>query len=294
MEMNVCGRCGGMFESLALEHYCKVCLMEMQAETEAEHNEELQRQRMRHEELMAARQAFDAFHDRLLDLRMEHIDEPGKAAKKARVLLASGQCNAILALGGGFRDALLAEVSQDEWMLEAFADAQPKAAQEAPVRQQIRSVLQWLQSEGEPGSFVVFEIHNHPGYVQMAMTDDKDMEFDFPVTILQLPTATGDSRFERVAELPDIPGAKEEKMLDDGQLKRLLAVLPAHGLSPHMLRLASENSNGVVVGAMESLTFRVPVTATEVFERLIPALFAAVHGIENISNLKIETGNNKS
>lgn len=71
MEMNVCGRCGGMFEAIVLESYCKVCLMEMQAETEAAHNEELQLQQMQHEELMAARQAFDAFRDRLLDLRVE-------------------------------------------------------------------------------------------------------------------------------------------------------------------------------------------------------------------------------
>jgi hypothetical protein len=280
-----------MFEAIVLEFYCKVCLMEMQAETQAEHNEELLRQQMQHEEIMAARQAFDAFRDRLLDVRMEHIDDPDKAAKKARVMFASGQCSAVLALGGGFRDALLVEVSQDEWMLEAFASAQPREAQEAPVRQQIRSALQWLQSEDEPGFFVIFEIPNHPGYVQMVMTGEKDMEFDFPVTIRQLPTVTGDSPYERVSELPDIPGAKQESLLDDGQLKRLLAVLPKHGLSPHMLRLACKDADGVVVGAMESLVFRVPVTAADMFERLIPALFAAVHGIESIVSLKIETGN---
>ena len=115
-----------MFESLLLEHYCEVCLMEIQAETQAEHNRELQREKMRHEENMATRQAFEAFRDRLLELRMEYLDDPDQAAKKARVLLGSGQCDTILALGGGFREALLAEVARDDWMYEAFVDAQPE------------------------------------------------------------------------------------------------------------------------------------------------------------------------
>ena len=59
--------------------------MEIQAETQAEYNRELQREKMRHEESMAARQAFEAFRDRLLELRMEYLDDPDRSAKKARV-----------------------------------------------------------------------------------------------------------------------------------------------------------------------------------------------------------------
>jgi hypothetical protein len=283
-----------MFEAFVLEYYCQVCLIEIQAETHAEYKQTLQRQQMQYEELTAARRALDEFRDRILDMRMGYLDEPGNAAKKARVLFASGQCSAILALGGDFRDALLAEVSKDEWMLKAFASAQPQEAQEAPVRQQIRSTLQWLQSEGKPGTFVIFEVKNHSDYVQMAMTDGQQMEFDFPAIICQLPNVAGGSRYERVSELPDIPGAKYEKLLDDEKLKRLLAVLPKLGLSPQMLRLASKGADGVAVGAMESVTFRVPVNATATFELLIPTLFKAVHGIENLHSLTIETGNSRS
>ena len=292
MEMNVCARCGGMFQADVLESYCKVCLVELQSEIQAEHNESLLRERIQQEKIMAMRKAYDAFRNRLLDLQLEYLDDPAKAANKARVILSSGQCEAILSYGGEFRDALLAEISQDQWMLEAFRATRSREVQEEFVRQQIRSVIHWLQAKGEPGIFVVFEICKHPVYVQMVMTDERSMEFDFPVTIRQLPSATGNLMYERVSDLPNILGAKEDNLFDDEQLKCLLNILQNYNLSPNILRLASKDENGAFIGAMESLSFCIPVTETDIFEQLIPAVFSDVHGIDNCITLKIETGKN--
>ncbi len=288
--MNVCGKCGGMFESLLLEHYCEVCLMEIQAETQAEHNRELQREKMRHEENMATRQAFEAFRDRLLELRMEYLDDPDQAAKKARVLLGSGQCDTILALGGGFREALLAEVARDDWMYEAFVDAQPEEVRIMAVREQIRPVLHWLQSEGQPGSFVAFECPDHDAWIQMQLCDGGDVEFDFPFLIRSAPGQAGPVNYERVDELPEIADAEETMPFDNRQIAAVQAVLQPLGLASNIRRVESRNSDGEPVGAIESLAFRVPVNATEMFEQLIPALFEAVHGVENLGHLEIQTG----
>ena len=279
-----------MFETVVPEHYCKICLMEMQAETQAEHNEELQRQQNQHEEIMAARQAFDAFRDRLLDLRMEHLDDPDQAAKKARVLLGSGQCNSILPLGGGFRGELLAEVARDDWMYEAFVDAQPEEVQIMAVREQIHPVLHWLQSEGQPGSFVVFECRDHDAWIQMQLCDGGDVEFDFPFLIRSAPGQAGPMNYERVDELSDIADAEETRPFDNRQITSAQAVLQTLGLASNIRKVESRNSDGEPVGAIESLAFRVPVAATEMFEQLIPALFEAVHGVKNLGHLEIQTG----
>ena len=288
--MNVCGRCGGMFESGVPEHYCQVCLLEIQAETQAEHNRELQREKMRHEENVAARQAFDAFRERLLDLRMEHVDDPDQAAKKARVLLGSGQCNSILALGGGFRGELLAEVARDDWMYEAFVDAQPEEVRIMAVREQIRPVLHWLQSEGVPGSHVIFECRDHEAWIQMQLRDRGEVEFDFPFSILSAPGQAGAMNYERVSELPEIADAEETRPFDNRQIASAQAVLQTLGLASNIRRVESRNSDGEPVGAIESLAFRVPVAATEMFEQLIPALFEVVHGVKNLGHLEIQTG----
>ena len=279
-----------MFESLVLEQYCEVCLLEIQAETQAEHNRELQREQMHHEESMAARQAFDAFRDRLLELRMEHLDDPDRSAKKARVLLGSGQCNSILAMGGGFRDALLAEVARDDWMYEAFVDAQPEEVRIMAVREQIRPVLHWLQSEGVPGSHVIFECRDHEAWIQMQLRDGGEVEFDFPFSIRTAPGQAGPMDYERVDELPEIADAEETRPFDDRQTAAVRAVLKPLGLTPCLLRVLSRNPGGKPVGAIESLAFRVPVAATEMFEQLIPALFEAVHGVKNLGHLEIQTG----
>ncbi|MGB0582442.1 MAG: hypothetical protein ACPGVU_22345, partial [Limisphaerales bacterium] len=247
-------------------------------------------EKMQHEEIMAARQAFDGFRDRLLDLRMEHLDDPDQAVKKARVLLGSGQCNTILALGGGFRDALLAEIARDDWMYEAFVDAQPDEVRSMAVREQIRPVLHWLQSEGEPGSHVVFECRDHEAWIQMQLRDGGEVEFDFPFSIRSAPGQAGPMDYERVSELPEIADAEETRPFDNRQVAAVRAVLQTLGLAPNILRMLSRNPDGEPVGAIESLTFRVPVTATEMFEQLIPALFQAVHGVENLGHLEIQTG----
>jgi hypothetical protein len=288
--MNVCGRCGGMFESLVLEQYCEVCLLEIQAETQAEHNRELQREKMQHEQNMAGRQAFDAFLDRLLDLRMEHVDDPEQAAKKARVLLGSGQCDTILALGGGLRGALLSEIARDDWMYEAFTHAQPGEVRIMAVREQIRPVLHWLQSEGQPGSFVVFECRDHEAWIQMQLCEGGEVEFDFPFLIRSAPGQAGPMNYERVDELPDIADAEETRPFDNRQIASAQAVLQTLGLASNIRGVESRNPDGEPVGTIESLAFRVPVTATEMFERLIPALFEAVHGVENLGHLEIQTG----
>ena len=125
MEFCICSNCGGGFESLVLEPYCEVCLMEMRADMEGAHQQELLQQKVQHDEEMAARQAFDALRERMLDLRMQYIDDPDKAVKKAGVLMTSGTFKSYLDQGGDVRDALLVEISQDAWSVEAFVKAQP-------------------------------------------------------------------------------------------------------------------------------------------------------------------------
>ena len=61
MEFCICSRCGGAFEALLIEQFCKVCLMEMQAETEAEHQRELLQEKTAMEQQARAEDAVSAF-----------------------------------------------------------------------------------------------------------------------------------------------------------------------------------------------------------------------------------------
>ncbi|MDP6112712.1 MAG: ankyrin repeat domain-containing protein [Planctomycetota bacterium] len=111
---------------MLIEQFCKVCLMEMQAETEAEHQRELLQEKTAMEQQARAEDAVSAFRERLLDLRLEYVDDPDKTAKKAGVILTTGNFTSLLNQGGEARDTLLVEISQDAWLVEAFVKSQPE------------------------------------------------------------------------------------------------------------------------------------------------------------------------
>jgi hypothetical protein len=99
--------------------------MEMQAAMQAAHLQNLHQEKIQYDDQVAAHRAFEALQHRLLDLRMEYVDEPDKAAKKAEILMSSGSFRSFLDERGDVRDTLLVEISQDGWTVDAFAKAQP-------------------------------------------------------------------------------------------------------------------------------------------------------------------------
>jgi hypothetical protein len=164
---------------------------------------------------------------------------------------------------------------------------------QARVKEQIRLALEWVILDEEPGSFILFESRGHEGWIQMLLADEKHVEFDFPLTIRLAPGQPQPLYYEPVSALPDIPDAEEQNPFTEEQVTRLQAVLKTYHLSPYIVREASKNTNGAIVGAIESLTFRVPISSADKIENLLPELFAAVHGIEAITTLDIQTGNNR-
>jgi hypothetical protein len=128
----------------------------------------------------------------------------------------------------------------------------------------------------------------------MLLVNDRELEFDFPIRVRRPEGQSGPLFYEPVDTLPELTSAEEQKPFSDEQVVKLRTVLKGYDVTPYSLKMVTKNTNGVVVGATESVTFRIPVAAaTEQLQRLLPDLFSAVHGVDAITSLDLQTGNNK-